>query len=156
MNQISNIIYQISYILCQIWYIIYQISYIMYPIQFRIYLLSCVELIPIHTIHWRILLPINLIDISKCRNPWCLSVSVKLYLCNNIFTIFSQYVIYCLFLSHIIYQIAFIKYCLSYIIIQKKIVVTFFVISLSLKFHKDPSFHWGVIPLFVTLYDLGF
>ena len=28
--------------------------------------------------------------------------------------------------------------------------------SLSFKFRKDPSFHWGDIPLFETVYDLEF
>ena len=34
------------------------------------------------------------------------------------------------------------------------LVVDYFLISISLKFHKDPSFRWRVISLFVTLYNL--
>ena len=34
------------------------------------------------------------------------------------------------------------------------LVVIVYFLSLSLKFREDPSFRWGDIPLFVTLYDL--
>ena len=37
---------------------------------------------------------------------------------------------------------------------KKNLVVKFYLVNLSLKFRKDPSFRWGDIPLFVTVYDL--
>ena len=37
---------------------------------------------------------------------------------------------------------------------KKNLVVNFYLMNLSFKFHKDPSFRWGDIPLFVTVYDL--
>ena len=36
---------------------------------------------------------------------------------------------------------------------KKHLVVTSYLMSLSFKFCKDPSFRWGDIPLFVTMYD---
>ena len=33
------------------------------------------------------------------------------------------------------------------------LVVYYYLLSLSFKFHKDPSYHWGDITLFVTLYN---
>ena len=32
------------------------------------------------------------------------------------------------------------------------LVVDYWFMSLTVKFHKEPNFHWGDIPLFVTLY----
>ena len=32
--------------------------------------------------------------------------------------------------------------------------VNYYLMNLSFKFHKDPSFRWGDTALFVTLYDL--
>ena len=36
----------------------------------------------------------------------------------------------------------------------QKLVITTYLMSLSFKFHKDLSFRWGDISLFVTVYDL--
>ena len=37
---------------------------------------------------------------------------------------------------------------------KKNLVVKSYLMNLSFKFPKDPSFRWGDIPLFVTVYDL--
>ena len=37
---------------------------------------------------------------------------------------------------------------------KKNLVVKSYLMNLSFKFRKDPSFRWGDIPLFVTVYDL--
>ena len=37
---------------------------------------------------------------------------------------------------------------------KKNLVVSLYLMSLSFKFRKDPSFRLGDIPLFVTMYDL--
>ena len=37
---------------------------------------------------------------------------------------------------------------------EKNFVVKSYLMNLSFKFRKDPSFRWGDIPLFVTMYDL--
>ena len=42
----------------------------------------------------------------------------------------------------------------AWIFTKNNLVVTSYLMSLSFKFHKDPSFRWGDIPLFVTMYDL--
>ena len=36
---------------------------------------------------------------------------------------------------------------------KKHLVVISYLMSLSFKFCKDPTFYWGDIPLFVTMYD---
>ena len=36
---------------------------------------------------------------------------------------------------------------------KKHLVVISYLMSLSFKFCKDPTFRWGDIPLFVTMYD---
>ena len=36
---------------------------------------------------------------------------------------------------------------------KKNLVITSYLMSKSLKFRKDPSFRWGDISLFVTMYD---
>ena len=40
------------------------------------------------------------------------------------------------------------------IFMKRNLIVTSYLMSLNFKFRKDPSFFWGDIPLFVTLYDL--
>ena len=40
------------------------------------------------------------------------------------------------------------------IFMKKNLVVESYLINLSFKFRKDPTFRWGDIPLFVTMYDL--
>ena len=37
---------------------------------------------------------------------------------------------------------------------KKNLVVKSYLVNLSFKFRKDPSFRWGDIQLFVTVYDL--
>ena len=37
---------------------------------------------------------------------------------------------------------------------KKNLDITFYLMSKCFKFGKDPTFRWGDIPLFVTLYDL--
>ena len=34
------------------------------------------------------------------------------------------------------------------------VVVNYYLVSISFKFHEDPSFRWGDIALLVTLYNL--
>ena len=36
---------------------------------------------------------------------------------------------------------------------KKHLVVISYLMSLSFRFCKEPTFHWGGIPLFVTMYD---
>ena len=37
---------------------------------------------------------------------------------------------------------------------KRNLVIKSYLMNLSVKFRKDPSFRWGDIPLFVTVYDL--
>ena len=41
----------------------------------------------------------------------------------------------------------------AWIFTQKNLVIRYCLLSLSLKFHKDPWTRWGVINLFVTFYN---